>query len=360
MTAPLASAIVAFMRPATRFGLVAAALLLLAGCERPPSSTSDSAESGVVVVYAALDREFSEPILQEFAARTGIRVDCAYDAESTKTVGLTNRIRAEAARPRCDVFWNNEILNTLRLKKEGLLAACDPPNAADYPTQYRDPDRCWFGFAARARVLLVNTRELNESTWPTSVLDLADARWKGRMGIAKPLFGTTASHVACLRARLGADQFETWLREIKANGVSVLGGNKACAEAVGAGTLLAALTDTDDAIIEVDAGRPVKIIFPDSGPEQIGTLVLPNTVARIKGGPNPKAAAELIDFLLSPEVEARLASGPSAQIPLGRRCYGRSRAASLTQLKVMMQPSFDVAAEQFDAAARAVEANLLD
>ena len=44
-----------------------------------------------------------------------------YDDESTKTVGLTNVIIQEAGRPRCDVFWNNEILNTLRLEEKGLL-----------------------------------------------------------------------------------------------------------------------------------------------------------------------------------------------------------------------------------------------
>lgn len=346
------------MKSPAHFASAAFLFLFIAGCDQSAPSAQKAADAGVVVVYAALDREFSEPILKDFTSRTGIRVDCAYDAESTKTVGLTNRIRAEAARPRCDVFWNNEILNTLRLKKEGLLAACDPPNAADYPIQYRDPDSCWFGFAARARVLLVNTRELNESTWPTSVLDLADARWKGRVGIAKPLFGTTASHVAFLRLFLGEDRFDEWLSKLKANDVSVLGGNKSCAEAVGAGKLLAALTDTDDAIIEVDAGRPVKIVFPDSGPDQMGTLVLPNTVARIKGGPNPKAAEQLIDFLLSPEVEARLAEGPSAQIPLGRRCKGQSRAASLALLRVTSH--FEEAAAQFDAAAKAVEANLLE
>ena len=74
----------------------------LAGCLRPNPNE--------VVVYTALDREFSEPIFAEFTKETGIRVLAKYDAESTKTVGLTNAIIAEAARPRCDVFWNNEII----------------------------------------------------------------------------------------------------------------------------------------------------------------------------------------------------------------------------------------------------------
>ncbi|MHC5542150.1 extracellular solute-binding protein, partial [Singulisphaera rosea] len=88
---------------------------------------------GPVVVYSALDREFAEPILKAYASRTGAQVRPKFDIESTKTVGLTNLLVAEAARPRCDVFWNNEILNTLRLRRKGLLAPFVPSRAADLP-----------------------------------------------------------------------------------------------------------------------------------------------------------------------------------------------------------------------------------
>src|SRR5205814_10580151 len=111
-----------------------------------------------VVVYRALDREFSEPVLKEFEKATGMRVLAKYDDESTKTVGLTNMLIQEAGRPRCDVFWNNEILNTLRLVERGLLAAYDSPAGAAYAAMYRSPDGYWYGFAARARVLIVNTK----------------------------------------------------------------------------------------------------------------------------------------------------------------------------------------------------------
>src|SRR3954465_4164398 len=84
------------------------------------------APAGSVVVYSALDREFSEPILKAYAKQTGVKVLPKFDVESTKTVGLTNLIVAERARPRCDLFWNNEILNTLRLKEKGLLAPFHP------------------------------------------------------------------------------------------------------------------------------------------------------------------------------------------------------------------------------------------
>ncbi len=74
-----------------------------------------------VIVYTALDRAFSEPIFAEFTQKTGIHVRAKYDSESTKTVQLVTEIVAEQKRPRCDLFWNNEILNTLRLDLLDLL-----------------------------------------------------------------------------------------------------------------------------------------------------------------------------------------------------------------------------------------------
>ncbi len=348
------------MRRGLSCSLLAAVLAWSAGCDRSgPAATQSAAPAGTVVVYTALDRQFSEPILRAFTERTGINVEAVYDTESTKTVGLANRIRAEAKRPRCDVFWNNEILNTLRLKQEGLLQPCRPPEADNYPPTVRDPDGYWYGFAARARVILVNTELVPVEALPQSIRDLADSRWAGRAGIAKPLFGTTASHVASLFAVLGPEAARDLLLAWKANRVQVLSGNKTCAEAVGAGRLALGLTDTDDAMIEVQAGRPVRIVLPDAAPGRMGTLLLPNTLAVVKGAPNPAGAAKLIDYLLSPEVEALLAASPSAQIPLNSRTAARSRVPGLEALRPM-QVDFAAAAQQFSAAADFVQREFLE
>ena len=105
-----------------RFAAAILCCVVLVGCI---GNTSDES----VVVYTALDREFSEPILDDFARETGIRPLAKFDVESTKTVGLTQALMAEADRPRCDVFWNNEILNTLRLERRGLLEPYHPSAA---------------------------------------------------------------------------------------------------------------------------------------------------------------------------------------------------------------------------------------
>ena len=162
-----------------------------------------------VVVYSALDREFSEPILNAYHQSSGVRLLSKFDVESTKTVGLTNSIIAEARRPRCDLFWNNEILNTLRLKEKGLLAPFHPSREADIPSTFKDKDGMWYGFAARARIILVNTKLIDEASRPKGIKDLLDPKWKGKIGIAKPLFGTTATHAACLFAAWGDQKAST-------------------------------------------------------------------------------------------------------------------------------------------------------
>jgi iron(III) transport system substrate-binding protein len=269
-----------------------------------------------LVIYSALDREFSEPVLKAYAARAGVEVLPKFDIESTKTVGLTNLIQTEAARPRCDLFWNNEILNTLRLRQQGLLAPFHPSHARDLPSTFQAKDGTWYGFAGRARILIVNTKLVAQGDRPRGINDLLDPRWKGKIGIAKPLFGTTATHAACLFAAWGDEKARTFFRNLKANAVQVLSGNKQVATAVGSGQAAFGLTDTDDAMSEVEAGNPVAIVYPDRQPDELGTLFIPVTLAVIKGAPHPEAARDLADYLLSPEVEAALARGPSAQIPL--------------------------------------------
>ncbi len=161
-----------------------------------------------VVVYTALDREFSQPIFDTFQEQTGIRVLAKYDTESTKTVGLANAIIAESRRPRCDVFWNNEVLHTCRLQSRHLLRPFRSASSEGIPHEFRGSSDEWTGFAARARVLLVNDELVPSAERPDSIVDLADPRWRGKVGMAKPLFGTTATHAAVL--------FQEWPAERRA------------------------------------------------------------------------------------------------------------------------------------------------
>jgi iron(III) transport system substrate-binding protein len=320
------------------------------GCRPGPSSpAANRPPRGEIVVYTALDREFSEPVFKEFTQITGIAVRAKYDTEANKTVGLANLVINERERPRCDLFWNNEILNTLRLQQHELLRPFTSNWAADYPEMYRSPTGHWHGFAARARVLLVNKELVGEAEWPRSVRDLADAKWRDRVGIAKPLFGTTATHGACLFATWGADEARAYFRAVRQN-AQILPGNRQVAQAVGAGQLAFGLTDTDDAVIEIEQGNPVAVIYPDQEEGGLGTLFIPNTLALIAGSPHGSEAEQLLNYLLSPAVEQQLAEGPSAQIPLHEGGQATDRVETPATVRPM-KVDFGAAAAAWDEAA---------
>lgn len=343
-------------RPLTPIAVVVTCLVVAAGCRPQPE----------VVVYASLDQEFSEPIFQQFEAETGIKVRALFDTEANKTAGLTNRILiSERNRPRCDLFWNNEIINTIRLQNAGLLATAHPADRAQFPDEFCDRQDEWFGLAARARVLLLNTERFpaeGEATRPNSLHDLIDPKWRDQVGMAKPLFGTTATHAACLRTLWGEAEFKTFYQQLQKN-VRIFPGNKQVAQAVSSGQIAFGITDTDDAIIELEQGRPVEIIFPDQAADQMGTLFVPNSLAIIRNGPNPAEAELLLDYLLSARIESALAQGPSAQIPLAQGVTTRSRvepAVAATQadsknwiggIKVM-DVDFRMAANHWDEVAK--------
>jgi iron(III) transport system substrate-binding protein len=315
-------------------------VVLVVGCA---SGTSEE-----VVVFTSLDEGFSRPIFAEFEEQTAVKVRPKFDTEATKTVGLAKEILAERARPRCDLFWNNEILNTLRLQRAGLLREYRSAAAESFPAFAKSADGMWHGFAARARVLVVNTEKLAPSERPTSIQDFRDPKWKGRCGMAKPLFGTTATHAAVLFASLGEKEAREFFDDVKEN-AEIQAGNKQVALAVAAGLLDWGITDTDDAIIEMEKARPVAIVYPDQGEGQPGTLFIPNTLALIKGSPNPQAAEKLVDYLLSPAVEEKLAAGPSAQIPLNPAADVELRVESPTTIRAM-EVDWEAAADQWDAA----------
>jgi len=306
-----------------------------------------------VVVYAALDREFSEPAFDTYAAASGVKVLGKYDIESTKTTGLVNAIINEGGRPRCDVFWNNEILHTIRLQKRGLLQAYQSPQAEHFPASYRSSTGHWYGLAARARVLLVNTDKAPAGKRPASILALADPQWKGRCGIAKPLYGTTATHAAVLFATWGEAKATAFFQKVQAN-AEVMSGNKTVAQAVASGELHFGLTDTDDAIIEVERGAPVAMVFPDQQNGQAGALRIPTTLCILKGAPHLQQAQQLVDHLLQPAVEQRLNSGPSAQMPLHQASKTRGRVLPEQEIR-WMEVDFEKAADAWDTAYPAMQ-----
>jgi iron(III) transport system substrate-binding protein len=326
-----------------------ALMVSLAGCL--PQADNE------VIVLSALDREFSQPVLSDAASELDLTIRPKFDQESNKTIGLATEIIQHRQRPTADVFWNNEVLHTIRLQRLGLLESHQPPRATAFPKSYRSPAGYWHGFAGRARVLIVNTKLLPDSKqWPDSIYDFADSKWKGRCTIARPTFGTTATHAAVLIATLGQERGTDLLKTIASN-ATFQGGNKQVAQKVASGQFAFGMTDTDDAMIEYEQGQPVAIVFPDQGDDQMGTLMIPNTLAIIKNGPNTERAKRLVDRLLQTDIEQRLAAGKSAQCPLATELAGawrvqqgwlKNKGPRESQELKMMAVDFEQAAAVWD------------
>ena len=327
-----------------RWLTVAGISALLAGCT--------PATDRRVVVYTALDEMYSSPILERFARQSDIDVLPAYDTEAAKTTGLVNRLIAEQRYPRADVFWNNEVVQTIVLKEKGVLQPYDSPSAAAIPTEFKDSEGYWTGFAARGRVIIYNTDMVANP--PTSILAFRDEQWAGKAAIALPLFGTTATHAAALFTVWGEAEAKDFFRGLLANDVAVLAGNATVRDMVAKGEFAVGLTDTDDANGAVEDGYPVRWLFPDQGHDGLGTLIIPNTVALIKGAPNPEAGKALIDYLLSPAVESRLSRMRSIQIPLNPAVDAPDNVPVLAQT-TCMNVRFEAAVEYMEPCAAFIQ-----
>ncbi len=333
--------------------LFVASLTVTSGCK---------ATLPVVSLYCAQDQDFAKGVLKDFSTLTGLSVTPKFDTEADKSVSLFLELVKEKDRPRCDVFWNNEPLSTIRLQRKGLLQPYDSPSAVGlqpFPESATTSDHTWHAFATRARVLIVNTDLLpDKSKRPTSLLALTDAQYRNEVVLSRPQFGTSATQAACLFQVLGDDKARAYYRGLKANGVQLAPGNKQVAEWVGAGKtpggqrVVVGVTDTDDALEELKDGKPVALIFPDSDPadpKALGTLYLPNTLAILKGCPNPDGARKLVDFLLSAEVEGKLAESDSHQIPFRPELRSKLPKEVRTPPEVKVMPvDFGKAADLWD------------
>lgn len=309
----------------TRWMSVALVLLLA-------SLVSCTKRRDEVVVYTSVDQVFSEPVFRAFEAESGVRVRAVYDTEETKSTGVLNRLIAEAQNPQADVFWSGDPVRPFQLVRRDLVEPYVSPQAAGLPASVRAADGTWTGFAARARVLLVNRARVPAGEMPQSIRDLVNPRFRGQATIANPLFGTTTMHVGALFAAWGDERTRAFLNELRANDVRIAASNGEVKRLVVAGEVAFGLTDTDDANEALREGANVEVVYPDQ--DELGTLVMPTSVVLMRRAPHPEAGRRLIDYLLSPGVERQMAER-AAHMPLRAGVPVPANVRSTEGLRIM-------------------------
>lgn len=301
-------------------GTLALLALGLNSCARTPPPALPR-----VTLYSSVDDVLLNEIIKDFESQTSIRVDLVGDSEATKTTGLMHRLLAEREHPRADVWWSSEPFATEHLARENALAPVPDSIRSDLPDWPAElTSEYWIGFALRARVLAVRTDQFDQP--PTTLEELTQPRFKGRVGIARPEFGTTRGHVAALAHLCSPDALESWLSRMHDNNIRLYTSNSAVVRGIAQGEILIGLTDTDDVWAAQRNAWPVDIVFETIPPHATnpepdtlcatGPLLIPNTVAIVKGAPHPEHAQTLMAFLLSERTSRRIAQSDSHNLPI--------------------------------------------
>lgn len=313
------------------YSTVASTALLLPACPR-----RQTAGTNQVTLYTSADPVVVNAIVAAASKQLGLAISVVTDTEATKNMSIMQRLFAERAKPAADVWWSSEVMSSVFLEREKVLMPWRPTcEKTDFSTGWPAPlfGTTWYGVAQRARVIVFNTNRVKEADAPQTLESLCDPKWKGRIAIAQPQFGTTRTHIISLCSQHGAEAVRAWLTRLKKNEPRLYAGNSAVVQALSQGEADVGLTDTDDvwagqvnqwpvahhfeAAIDVakqpgDAGFVASLeTLPSCGP-----TVIPNTVGVVAGAPHAENAMLLANFLVSAEAERVMAVSDSRNVPI--------------------------------------------
>ena len=253
---------------------------------------SDRAWAADVVVYSANESNLNDLVFAAFEKETGVRVQPVTAGSGV----LMRRIASEKDRPQGDIVWG-----VSRSLLESNVAYFEPyasKHRDAVPAEYRDPNDRWIGTNLHLMVILQNTSEVPEGAGPKSWQDLLDPKWKGRVAFTDPANSGSAYTTVTLLASLWGNDEAGWGRISKwlAN-MKVLNKSSLVFQGVGNGEYALGVSLEYAGYLWASNGAPVKVIYPADG-----TAVQMEGVAIVKGGPNPDAARQFVDYVSRKDV----------------------------------------------------------
>jgi iron(III) transport system substrate-binding protein len=274
----------------------AAAAVLVVGAG---ACGADSREE--LTIYSGRSENLVGPILEQFNEQTGIDIAVRYGDGAE----LALLLDTEGGESPADVYFT---------ESPGALSYLDandrfsplPASVLDrVPATDRADDGDWVGTTGRLRVLVRNTDLVGDDEMPTSVFDLTDPAWEGRVGIT-PNYGAFQDFVANMAATEGAEATAAWLDGLAANDVRRYANNSALIDAVTRGAIAVGLTNHYYVarVLADDPSAPIAAAsFADGDP---GNLVLVAGAGVLATNDQGDAAARFVEYLLSDEVQRQL------------------------------------------------------
>jgi len=282
--------------------LVAVVALLSAACgtsepEDAPSQGEVAEPTGPLTVYSGRNEELVGQLFADFTAATGIEVNVRYG----NTAELAATIMEEGAASPADLYFAQDAGALGAVHRAGRLRVLPDDILSLVDVGSRSVDGTWVGVTGRVRVIAYNTSVLNETDVPSSVFDLTDPQWQGRIGWA-PTNGSFQAFVTAMRQVHGEDTTRQWLEGLIANEPVEFPNNTTAVDGVGRGEVDVALVNHYylARFLAEDPNFPVANKYL---PGDIGGLNNVAGIGILDSSDQPEAAAELIRFLLSQEVQ---------------------------------------------------------
>jgi iron(III) transport system substrate-binding protein len=289
-----------------------AVALTLAACGGGGTSGSSHDEQ-TITLYNGQHEQTTAKLVAGFEKATGIHVDVRSDDEAV----LGNQIIQEGSSSPADVFYTENTPVLEDLQDRGLLAPLRPSTLAKVASRYSSPQGDWVGVSARASVLVYNTKQIRPSELPSSILELAEPKWKGRVGFA-PSETDFQPLITAITKLDGLAAAEKWLLGLKANG-TVYPDNE---------TVVAQVNNGESAVgiinhyywyrLRDEIGRgAMHSALHYYAPRDPGDLIDVSGAAVLKSSSHQSEAQELVAFLVGRAGQEILAHSESYEYPLG-------------------------------------------
>ncbi|MDD5167882.1 MAG: ABC transporter substrate-binding protein [Syntrophales bacterium] len=189
------------------------------------------------------------------------------------------------------------------LKREGRLLKYKSPNFRYLHAGWFDKDGYYSGVRTNVMGIAYNRKQVAPKDLPKTWWDLANPKWKGRVGMPNPLLSGTAFVSVAGLARSpkhGWPLFEAYRK----NRITCEPGNGAVETKLLSGQLAVGMLLEENVLKAMNEGKPLGFVYPQDGP-----VVIPAPIAIMKTTRNQAAAKAVYDFFLSKEGQKAIIDG---------------------------------------------------
>ncbi len=262
----------------------------------------EAAPAGPLVIYSGRGESLVGALFERAEDELGIDLEVRYgDTPELVTLMLT-----EGAESPADVIFAQDSGHLGALANQDMLAVLPQEVVGLADERFRDPAGRWVGTSGRARVLVYNTGKLSEDTLPRSLKELADPRWKGKLGWA-PSNGSFQSHVSALRHIWGEEETRAWLEGVAANEPTPFPKNSPQVEAAADGAIeIGWVNHYYLHRLKTDGYAAANYSFAEEGDP--GNVLMLSGMAVRQGSERADDAAKLIAWMLSKPAQEHFAA----------------------------------------------------